>query len=409
MDSLTRDSQAILLLTSHFVGKTQSDARPLSALEYNRLAYWLRDRELRPGDLLDTDTRKQLAEWSDDKIKSPRLQALLDRGMALAFATEQWQRAGLWIITRSDPDYPRDRFKKLGLKNAPPVLYGCGHRPLLGKGGLAIVGSRDASDTDLAFTRQLAEQTALAGQSVVSGGAQGVDETAMLAALEKEGTVIGIPANDLLKTALSRKYRRALQNQQLVLLSPCIPEARFNAGNAMARNKFIYCLADAAVVVHSGTRGGTWTGALENLDAGWVPLWIKPNDDRDAGNRALVEKGGKWLDEAILEHGIEQLWGETPAVEPPYPQTPEPIPAVHAKEDINVFLANRSLYEIFRLKLENLLAEDAYPVGELENQLELGKTQLNTWLKRGTEEGWLIKEKGKSVRYRLDRQQKLLA
>jgi len=34
--------------------------------------------------------------------------------LALGFATEQWQRAGLWVVTRSDPDYPRDRFKKIG-------------------------------------------------------------------------------------------------------------------------------------------------------------------------------------------------------------------------------------------------------------------------------------------------------
>jgi len=119
MDSLTRDSQAILLLIGHFGGKAQSDARPLSALEYSRLAYWLRDRSLRPGDLLDTDTRKQLAEWPDDRINTPRLQTLLDRGVALGFATEQWQRAGLWVITRSDPDYPRDRFKKIGMKRRP--------------------------------------------------------------------------------------------------------------------------------------------------------------------------------------------------------------------------------------------------------------------------------------------------
>lgn len=409
MDSLTSDSQAILLLTGHFGAKAQSDAKPLSALEYSRLAYWLRDRNLRPGDLLDSNTRKQLADWSDDKITSPRLQTLLDRGVALGFATEQWQRAGLWIITRSDPDYPREQFKKIGMRNAPPVLYGSGHRPLLGGGGLAIVGSRDAGDTDLAFTRQLAEQSALAGKSVISGGARGIDETAMLAALEKEGTVIGVLANDLLKNTLSRKYRRALQDHQLVLLSPFIPEARFNAGNAMARNKLIYCLADAAVVVHSGTRGGTWTGALENLDAGWVPLWIKPTDDPDAGNSALVERGGRWLDEAVLHQEIERLWGNTPSVEASPPRMP--VPTSQHEGDINRFLTDHSLYEIFRLKLETLLARESSSPGELEHRLGLGKSQLHAWLKQGTEEGWLIKEKerGKSVRYRLERQQKLLA
>ncbi len=43
----------------------------------------------------------------------------------------------------------------------------------------------------------------------------------------------------------------------------------------MQRNKYIYSLADAAMVVHSGDSGGTWTGAKENLKKQWVPLWVK--------------------------------------------------------------------------------------------------------------------------------------
>ena len=46
---------------------------------------------------------------------------------------------------------------------------------------------------------------------------------------------------------------------QLVLASPYDPSAGFNVGNAMQRNKFIYALADAALVVNSDlNRGGTW-------------------------------------------------------------------------------------------------------------------------------------------------------
>ena len=48
------------------------------------------------------------------------------------------------------------------------------------------------------------------GESIVSGGARGVDETAMLGALEVEGTVIGILANGLLRACSSAKYRRHL-------------------------------------------------------------------------------------------------------------------------------------------------------------------------------------------------------
>jgi DNA processing protein len=54
---------------------------------------------------------------------------------------------------------------------------------------------------------------------------------------------------------------------QLVLVSPYDPGAGFNVGNAMQRNKLIYALADAALVVNSDfEKGGTWTGAVEQLD-----------------------------------------------------------------------------------------------------------------------------------------------
>ncbi len=65
------------------------------------------------------------------------------------------------------------------------------------------------------------------------------------------GTVIGILAADLLRSTVNRQNRQGIQSGQLVLISPFNPEAGFNAGSAMARNRYIYALADFAVVVDS--------------------------------------------------------------------------------------------------------------------------------------------------------------
>jgi predicted Rossmann fold nucleotide-binding protein DprA/Smf involved in DNA uptake len=59
----------------------------------------------------------------------------------------------------------------------------------------------------------------------------------------------------------------------------------------MARNRYIYCLADAAVVMAAGTENG----AAENLKHGWVPLWVKEHGDQNSGNAALVQQGARWL------------------------------------------------------------------------------------------------------------------
>ena len=52
--------------------------------------------------------------------------------------------------------------------------------------------------------------TIAAALILISGGARGVDETAMLAALDAGGYVIGILPDSLLKASTSRKWRTAL-------------------------------------------------------------------------------------------------------------------------------------------------------------------------------------------------------
>ena len=203
--------------------------------------------------------------------------------------------------------YPSRLKRRLG-PASPALLYGCGNQLLLDRGGLAVVGSRNAADDDLQYTRELGTAAANEGFSIVSGGARGVDETAMLGALESEGTAVGVLADSLLRACSSAKYRRHLLANNLVLISTFHPEAGFNSGNAMQRNKYIYCLSDAAVVVHSGVKGGTWNGATENLNKRWVPLWVKPTGDAVAGNHGLEKQGGRWLPEGVSDVNVKKLF-----------------------------------------------------------------------------------------------------
>lgn len=303
---LAAKTQAILLLTAYFSKSKGAEAKPLTNKEWGRFAFWLKNQEMYPEDLLTGDLSQKLAGWTDSKITSDRIQILLNRGSALAMAMEKWTRSGLWVLTRSDSDYPKRLKSRLG-NDAPPVFFGCGNRNLLNQGGIAVIGSRKTSDADLQFSRDIGAKSASDGRSVVSGGARGVDESAMLGALESEGTAIGVLANDLLRASTSAKYRKYLMANNLILLSPFYPEAGFNAGNAMQRNKYIYCLSDAAIAVHSGTSGGTWNGVIENIKHNWVPMWIKPTDDPEAGNVTLVQKGAQWLPESFFETSLDHF------------------------------------------------------------------------------------------------------
>lgn len=302
--SASPQTQAILLLTAGFTKPVKGDPEPLTPAEWGRFAAWLKNQEKSPELLLTSDDPAAFLQgWSDDSVTPERIRHLLGRSGAMGLALEKWQRAGLWVMTRADPDYPVRLKKRLKLE-APPVLFGCGDRGLLHRSGIAVIGSRDANEEEILYASRLGAEIAAQGFSVVSGGVGGVDETAILSALESQGTAAGVLSDSLLRAATSAKYRRGLMGRNLALLSPFNPEAGFNAGNTMACNKYIYCLADAAVVVAAGKEiGGTWNGAIENLKHEWVPLWVQEHPDQDPANAALVRQGARWLPAGDLTVG----------------------------------------------------------------------------------------------------------
>lgn len=290
-EALSADTEVVLLLCGRFGGERQEPYQPLSAREYGEIAKWLNMRNLRPADLIADSGKAELQAVHETRLERKRVDFLLGRGAAMALALERWSRGGIWVISRGDVEFPK-RLKRLFKHTAPPLLYGAGNKELLEMGGLAIIGSRDATETALEFTREVAAKCAQEGMGVVSGGARGVDAAAMQGSTEAGGHTIGVLASDLLKTSVNRQNRLGLQEGRLVLVSPFYPEAGFNAGNAMGRNKYIYALSDRALVIDSALgSGGTWEGALEVLQQRWVPLYVRiPGDG--LGNAALVEKGG---------------------------------------------------------------------------------------------------------------------
>ena len=60
---------------------------------------------------------------------------------------------------------------------------------------------------------------------------------------------MGVLAEGLAKTATSGQYRSGLVSDRLTLVSPYDPDSRWFAYTAMERNKLLYGLSDAALVV----------------------------------------------------------------------------------------------------------------------------------------------------------------
>jgi predicted Rossmann fold nucleotide-binding protein DprA/Smf involved in DNA uptake len=225
-------------------------------------------------------------------IDEARLQRLLGRGFLLSQVIERWQARAIWVVSRADAEYPR-RLKLRLREDAPAVIYGCGDLGLLESGGLAVVGSRHVDDSLIDYTMAVGRLAARAGKTLVSGGAKGIDQAAMRGALEAGGKVSGVLADSLEKTCMNREHRNLLLDGQLALISPYDPSAGFNVGNAMQRNKLIYALGDAALVVSSDIhKGGTWAGAVEQLDKlRLVPVYVRSTGLAMPGLDALRNKG----------------------------------------------------------------------------------------------------------------------
>ena len=387
---LTPQSQAVLLLNVSLGKSDTGSNKPLSRREWARFAAWLHDNGLEPSVLLKGDFDALLESWEDRTVTRERLRALLNRGAALGLSLERWERAGLWVLTRSDADYPERLKRRLG-RSAPAVLFGCGNRALLGRGGIAVVGSRNAGEDDLDFALKLGADAAAEGYSLVSGGARGIDRHAMQGALERDGTALGVLSDSLLRSAMAADYRRYILSGDLALVSPFNPEARFHVGNAMARNASIYCLADAAVVVCSDIgKGGTWNGAKDNLDnRRRVPLWVKRDDTPGSGNPELVRRGAEWLPEepyplSQLVDGARAPGQDLLPLEPAAPSLrEEPEPYAPAPED-------GGLYALFLARLAELTAEKPVGVRRIAASLQLRPGQVEDWLRRALAEGRVL-------------------
>jgi len=315
---LSETTQATLLLCAPLVAAKSKDASPLSPGEFNELSDAITARSGKITDLLDSDAATRLLSELHPQFDTDRLRVLLNRGFALSLSVEKWTSGGIWVISRDDPAYParlKDRLKKL----APTVLYGCGEPALLNTGGVAIVGSRDIDDAATQFTTSVGEACAREQLTVISGGARGVDQFAMLSAVQSGGKVVGVMADSMARSTTAANARDAIQEGRLTLVSPFDPEAGFNVGNAMSRNKVIYAFADYGVVVSSSfNEGGTWSGAVEQIEKfKFVPVFARAGENVPDGNNRLLKKGALPFPAPPFDQLAKQLSSAASTIERP--------------------------------------------------------------------------------------------
>ena len=317
MYSLTANTQVALLLTAPLIdGPSESSSELLTPSEYRRLCSILTKMNRQPGYLLETAENfpSELKTLVDDS----RLKILLNRGFQLSQAMERWRSRAIWVVGHLDDHYP-GRLTRHLRDHSPPIMYGSGNASLLDDGGLAVVGSRAVDEYLIDYTENIGRMAARIQKSIVSGGARGIDQAAMRGVLDAGGRAVGILSDSLERAVLAKEHRSLIYDEKLTLVSPYDPAASFNVGHAMQRNKLIYALSDLALVVNSDfEKGGTWAGAIEQLEKfHFVPVYVRSTGDLGKGLEMLKLRGARaWPNPTTPDQFQDVVTNSEPA--PPY-------------------------------------------------------------------------------------------
>jgi DNA processing protein len=236
---------------------------------------------------------------------------------------------GNQVVTLDDPAYPP---ALLTMPDPPPLLYIKGRLNLLHGRAVALVGSRSATPQGVEDAERFARELSVAGVTVVSGLALGIDGAAHRGGLSGVGgtvAVIGTGA-DLVYPAAHHALARQIAVQGAILSEwPLGTPAR--AANFPQRNRLIAGLVSGVVIVEAAMRSGSLiTARLANemgRDIFALPGSIHAPLSR--GCHRMIKQGAKLVetpDDVLEELGFARL----AAARPPAPPGP-PAPPVNSE------------------------------------------------------------------------------
>jgi len=222
---------------------------------------------------------------------------------------KQIQRLGIKLITLNDSAYP-PRLKEI--YDPPPLLWVDGEISEADHVAVAIVGSRGATDYGREISSRLAGDLAVAGVSVVSGMALGIDSAAHQGALDAGGrtlAILGCGVDVRYPKPNGSLFRRI--PKQGAVISEFRLGTRPEPGYFPLRNRVISGLSLGVVVVEAGSRSGSLITARlaleQNREVFAVPGRVA--SAKTQGTHALLKQGARLVETAqdILDEIAPQL------------------------------------------------------------------------------------------------------
>ena len=208
------------------------------------------------------------------------------------------------ILTILDPSYPA-LLKEI--HDAPCVLFVKGDITLLTKPQLAIVGSRNPTQTGKDLAKQFAHQLSLQGLCITSGFAMGIDAASHKGALLGSGKTIAVFGTGL-KICYPTSHRSLAEDilaKQGALISEFLPNDPPHAHHFPRRNRIISGLSQGVLIVEAALRSGSFISARYALEQGREVFAIPGSihNPLARGCHQLIRQGAKLVETAkdILE------------------------------------------------------------------------------------------------------------
>lgn len=167
---------------------------------------------------------------------------------------ERVERAGVRLLTFTDPDYPPLLAQ---IPAAPPLLYLRGSLAPSDNWTVAVVGTRQPSSYGREATRRIVTDLVSSGVTVVSGLALGIDGIAHSAALDAGGRTIAVLGSGVDQIYPERHRNLAERIMKQGALISDYPLGSLPApANFPPRNRIISGLSLATLVVEAGRKSG---------------------------------------------------------------------------------------------------------------------------------------------------------
>ncbi|HEY2027301.1 MAG TPA: DNA-processing protein DprA [Gemmatimonadaceae bacterium] len=198
-------------------------------------------------------------------------------------------------LQRDDERYPECLRE---LPDPPSCLWVRGDLALLDRPCVAIVGTRRATAYGERVARELARGLAVAGATVISGLARGIDSAAHRGALDAGGATAAVLGTgiDVAYPKGNARLQQTIEEQGL-LLSELEPANAAHGGSFPRRNRIIAALARVTIVAEAGVKSGALITASHALDLGRTVAAVPgPIDVPQAqGSNELLRDGASFI------------------------------------------------------------------------------------------------------------------